>query len=250
MTLTDEGIAIVEGDAWLSKQIREERRLDVHYARVIIDMMQRFIPVGGTVCDVGACLGDHTIGYADFVGPTGTVHAFEPNPDAYECLRYNLRERPWVQCYPYALADHISRCEMGPEPNNLNNLGMVTIHREKPDGPVVMTTLDDVAKDWPRLDFVKIDVEGVESATLHGATKTFEQWKPPLLIEVNRGALANHGSKPRDVFMRLSRWGYVFAPICIKDVSMDLFERINEDEVDVVCVPKDHPLSDGFLELS
>ena len=250
MTLTEDGIAVIDGDAWLSQQIRNEHRLDVHHARVIVEMMQRFIPRGGTVCDVGACLGDHTIGYADIVGPTGTVHAFEPNPAAYECLRYNVQYRPWVSCYPYALADHISRCEMGPEPNNLDNVGMVTIHRERPDGPVVMTTLDDVAKDWDRLDFVKIDVEGVEHALLAGAVQTLSTWKPVVLIEVNRGALQNHGATPNDVYKRLERLGYVFSPICIEGISMDPFVRIQEDEVDVVCVPREHQMADGFLSLA
>ena len=250
MTLTDEGIAVVDGDAWLSQQVRDERRLDVHHARQLVDLMAMFIPVGGTVADIGACLGDHTLGYADRVGPTGHVYAFEPNPVAMECLRYNMRDRPWVECSLVALADHVSRCDMGPEPNNLNNLGMTTIHRERSDGPIEMTTLDTVATDWPRLDFIKIDVEGVEPALLWGARQTIAKWKPPILIEINRTALANHGVTPAHVFRALTRFGYVFSPVCITGYQMDPRQRITEDEVDVVCVPDDHPFSDGFLSYS
>ena len=250
MTITDDGIAVVDGDAWLSKQIRDEHRLDVHHARVIVDLMQRFIPVGGTVCDIGACLGDHTVAYADLVGPDGHVYAFEPNPTAFECLTYNLRDKPWVLNYQMALADHESRCEIGPEPYNLDNLGMWTIYRESSDAPVVMTTLDMIAKDWTRLDFVKIDVEGVEHALLSGAVQTITKWKPPMLIEINRWALSNHGATPHDVFTQLDRLGYVMMPICLEDATMDPYIRINEDEVDVVCIQRDHEMANGFLRLT
>lgn len=250
MILTDEGIAIVEGDAWLSKQIRDERRLDVHLAKVITNLMQRFIPVGGSVADIGACLGDHTLSYADAVGPGGHVYAFEPNPAAFECLTYNLREKPWVTLYPVALADHESRCIIAPEPNNIDNLGMATIHDECDDAPIVMTTLDAVAKDWTRLDFVKIDVEGVEHALLDGAVQTLTKWHPPMLVEVNRGALANHGATPTDVFQRLNALGYVFMPICFIEGTMEPSVRINEDEVDVVCLQRNDERTAGFLELA
>ena len=47
-------------------------------------------------------------------------------------------------------------------------------------------------KNLPHVDYIKLDVEGAELETLHGATKTISRWKPKMAI------CAYH--KPEDLF--------------------------------------------------
>ena len=88
MKLTKEGIAVIEGDNYLSADIIAQGRLDV--ARESLLQYQQHIPVGGVVVDVGACLGDFTATFSEFVGSTGRVWAFEPNAPVFDCLMHNM----------------------------------------------------------------------------------------------------------------------------------------------------------------
>ena len=63
MKLTKEGVAIIEGDTYLSQDIINQGRLDV--ARDFLEQFRQYIPVGGIVVDVGACLGDYTATFAE-----------------------------------------------------------------------------------------------------------------------------------------------------------------------------------------
>ena len=51
-------------------------------------------------------------------------------------------------------------------------------------------TLDEVAQaeQLPRVDFIKLDVEGAEELVLRGAEQVLEQWRPMVLFEVNAEA--------------------------------------------------------------
>src|SRR5262245_23415731 len=79
---TPDDIAVIDGDL-LTKKILLENALDVHQHLLI--QMQEYIPVGATVIDIGAYIGDHTITLARQVGPNGHVIAIEPNPIALFC---------------------------------------------------------------------------------------------------------------------------------------------------------------------
>jgi len=49
---------------------------------------------------------------------------------------------------------------------------------------VQTTTIDEMAKtfQWPRVDFIKMDIEGAEMDALAGAATTLKRWKPRLAI--------------------------------------------------------------------
>ena len=130
MILTEEGIAVVEGDSHLSRDIIAHKRLDLPIIWELLDQLKPWIPEGGVVADIGACLGDHTVAYAQMVGPTGRVYAFEPNPAALECLRYNTRNYSNISVSGYALGHEAGQSRIGPDPGQPKNLGMATLHDE------------------------------------------------------------------------------------------------------------------------
>ena len=147
MTLTNEGIAIIDGDTHLSKWIGEHRKLDIEES--FLTLFKHHIPAGGVVADVGACLGDHTLTYAKFVGEKGFVHAFEPNPEALECFTYNLKHMPPnVIVHPYGLGAVTTTAHVIPRIGQEDNLGAKQL---KEGGPIRVETLDVVAQHWLRL---------------------------------------------------------------------------------------------------
>ncbi len=215
MIITKEGIAVVEGDMLLSKDVEEAGRLDV--AHRLVDLMKPYIPTGGVVVDVGACIGDHTITYSDWVGPTGKVYAFEPNPVAYECLRFNMESRKNVIVIPGALGAGWGRGTMKLDTYNIGASQVIY-----GTGKVEIFPLDTFA--LSRLDFIKIDAEGMEPWILDGAKDTLKRCRPVMLIEINADMLGRLGSTTEDVYQRIRSSGY----------TTGVFDGHNSD---LVCIP-------------
>jgi FkbM family methyltransferase len=217
MKLTDQGIAIIEGDNYLSADIIAQGRLDV--AREALLPYKQYIPEGGVVLDIGACLGDYTATFSEFVGPEGTVHAFEPNPLVYECLEYNMRSYPNVHCHTAALGAEDKAVGMV---QDHNNIGASYV---QPGSGMRMMPLDRVALYWGRIDFIKIDAEGCEPWVLEGAMHVLQLRKPVLLVEIDQRALSFQGFKPEDVHAQLDALSYTF-------------ERYSGTHGNILCVPR------------
>lgn len=223
MKITDFNVAIVENDSHLSKWIVEHRRLDV--AADQIAAFAHLIPLGGTVIDIGASLGDHTATYSKLVGPHGHVVAYEPNLIAYECLVHNMRAYPNVSVVFGALGRQISwgAIEMANE-----NLGMARVVL-KGERDIPISTLDiDFPAHGPKIDFIKIDVEGMEPAVIAGGMQLLTRDRPALYVEVNRPVLAQNGYTADEILHPLTLLGY--------DFKVD--GSLATDQCDVLCTPR------------
>lgn len=225
MTITPFDVAVVNGDSHLSKWIIEQGRLDVQdlYCR----MFQKYVPEGGVVVDAGACLGDHTLSYSRMVGERGTVHAFEPNPVAFECLKYNFRNIRNVRLYNSGLGRNFSMLSMEPSKSQSANLGACRMVSQP--GLVPVRPLDRI--NLMGLNFMKIDVEGMELDVLIGAKKTIEKFRPVMLIEVNRPVLDLRQISTWQIFHFLEHLNYEVKP-SEPHLSLEL------DNLDVLAIPK------------
>ncbi|MGH8930742.1 MAG: FkbM family methyltransferase [Egibacteraceae bacterium] len=188
-------------------------------------LLPRLAPRGGICVDAGAANGVYTVALARLVGPTGIVHAVEPQPFAYRnlrAIRRLLRLRN-VSLHPIALADRQGRTRML-VPRRLlrvhgraylwDEAGEPTIYPDEFRGvdglSVPMTTLDALVSEWelPALHLIKCDVEGAELRLLKGAHDTIARYRPALLIEVEERHTAKYGHHAREVFAWLADRGY------------------------------------------
>jgi FkbM family methyltransferase len=233
MKLTPFGVAVVDGDL-LSSMVEQAGTLAC--ADDWLQTFRPYIPDGGTVCDIGAALGDHTASYAAMVGGAGSVYAFEPYQPFLECLQYNTVTLDNVTVSGTALGATEAHGTMVRSDVQPHNLGMTHLVRTE-EGSVHVSTLDRVAGAWDRLDFIKIDVEGHEPMVLDGATETIRRWHPVLLIEVNAWALSRFGLTPEDIYRRLRALGYRFGP-CRPG------ETLSSPEIDILCIPQTSPVQD------
>lgn len=223
MKLTAEGIAVIEGDNYLSNDIIAQKRLDV--AKDFLEQFRQYIPIGSMVIDVGASLGDYTQTFSEMVGPEGLVWAFEPNPPTFECLVHNTRNMRNVECYPRGLGSvHEARATVIVD---TNNIGASRLVRDT-NGKITTWVLDSFEYEMAKstLRFVKIDAEGWEPLILDGATKTILAVRPVMLIEVNTWPLGKMDFTAEDVFSRLDQLNYKF-------------DRFDGPYGDVLCLPKE-----------
>jgi len=165
---------------------------------------------GGIAIDVGAHQGFHTIRLARDVEPNGCVLAFEPAPQNFEVLEYNVRRnglKQIVRCYNIAVADYEGegglvtyRRDVGWDSGKHFLRGAITnqAYEDLLNGEVPLpqrvtkvqvTTLDSLIHLLNRLDLIKIDTEGAEPKVLKGGLKLIAKYHPRIVVEIHYNQL-------------------------------------------------------------
>jgi FkbM family methyltransferase len=135
---------------------------------------------GDVFYDLGANVGFFTLIAAKAVGPTGHVHAFEPEPETAAELRANvaLNSLGQVQVHEVAITDSVGEAKLTNSKNKLRS-------RLDQRGTITVPTTMIDALDLPPPNLVKIDVEGAESRAIAGMRRTIRESQPTLLCEMH-----------------------------------------------------------------
>jgi FkbM family methyltransferase len=168
------------------------------YQKYLIDAAEYHIR-DGIVIDVGCNIGTFTLPLAKKF-PNTQFHSFEPQRLVYQQFVHNVfRNRlENVTTYNIALGSK-NKTVKAPavEPNHFNGsaltlstevLGMLQQSKRVgffPDGPLTqeyqVERLDIYT--MPKVDLIKIDVEGMELEVLHGSIMTLLEHKPTIIFE-------------------------------------------------------------------
>ncbi len=146
---------------------------------------------GGTVVDVGANVGNHSLWLAG-LERTQRVIAFEPNPQAFAILQFNVAINGLqhkVKTHQLALSNRNGEARLR-QPHS--NLGGSSLEQEMPSrAGVVAEHLCRcvVGSEWLQepVQLIKVDVEGHELACLEGLLPVLERDRPLLFVEVGDG---------------------------------------------------------------
>lgn len=168
-----------------------------------LDAALRYVRGRGVAVDGGAHVGHWTRRLArEFA----TVIAFEPCvPNFME-----LPVLPNVMRINAALGRSHGRAGLVPGPENTGQWHLA------PGSTTLVVGLDQTAP--AQLDFLKLDVEGMEAQALQGAAATIARCRPVVLIEEN-GLCERYGQRRNTAGRLLRRWGYRLA------------QRLNKDEI-------------------
>ena len=166
---------------------------------------------GDSAVDVGANKGAYLHWMRQAVGPTGSVHAFEPQPGLARYLETVRRRMGWdnVSVREMALSDSAGRRVLhvpGWENSPGASLEKTESMSAARDREVEVDTLDHQLEGAKRIRLVKVDVEGHELAVLRGAQRTLSEHRPVVLFESEARHLS--GRSPHEVFAFLSGLGY------------------------------------------
>jgi FkbM family methyltransferase len=208
---------LVRPDDWaVGMRIAVKRAHETHVTQHI----EAALKPGMTVLDVGANIGWFTLLAAARVGPAGRVHAFEPGRANLELLRLSLTRNGFDNVTLHACAASDREGTLGYSADDSN--GHVTADAQRAGvTPVRAVRLDDVLADEPRLDLVKIDIEGSEALALAGMRRLMRRHRPVAFVEFSPGALRSvANSEPRDVLSELRAVGHELLVIR-RDGSLD-----------------------------
>jgi FkbM family methyltransferase len=150
------------------------------------------LPENAIIVDGGANMGFFTIPVAQMVkAKNSKVVSFEPQKQLFYALggTIALNELPNVFLYNLGIGSEQTTAEVSPVDYSLNtDYGMVTISPTDSAGSLDYSSVDVIPLDYmelPRLDFLKLDIEGFECEALRGAINTIEAHRPWIWIEYN-----------------------------------------------------------------
>lgn len=173
-------------DIWVGRSLEKYGEFSESEVQVFRDA----IKPGSVVLDVGANIGCHTVAFSRLVGPTGVVFAYEPERINFNTLAGNVSINNLLNVYPFQKAlgsspGFIAVPELDQERTvNWGGLSLCEDYSGAPSYPVPLITIDE--QQFLRLDFIKMDVEGMEKLALEGAKETIEKFKPILYVEDDR----------------------------------------------------------------
>ena len=148
--------------------------LDGYWEMWVTEALYELIRPGMVVADIGANVGYFALLMAELVGPTGRVHAFEPNPRLAELVGKSLHVNGfarWADIHQTALGDENggSVTLVVPPTTPMNAYILQAGADLSLDGIEVPTARLDSRDDWREIELAKIDVEGAEELIWAGA---------------------------------------------------------------------------------
>jgi FkbM family methyltransferase len=181
---TKHGVIEIQGDNRMEKRLSELGEYMYTDIAVCIPYMC------GTVVDVGAHVGLWSIPLARFAHK---VIAIEAEHETAELLRSNLIRN--------ALTNVVVREVLLGDPRKLYKRGNLAAPTGEnyylEGGNKQSVTLDSLINE--KIEFIKIDVEGMEPEVLDGARRIINNSRPIIFLEVNPKALRKHGKTSSDI---------------------------------------------------
>ena len=181
---TEDGTVLYNpNDTYVGKSIKLYGRYQLEEIKVF----DKYVQEGDTVLDIGANIGTHPLWFANKVGESGFVMAFEPQRLLFQtlCANMALNSIKHVDCKQLGVG-YSKRLVTVPvlDPLKENNFGGLSIDGHSEGEPVAICRVDDIG--LSRCDFIKMDVEGMEPEALQGAMNTIVKCRPVLYIELDR----------------------------------------------------------------
>lgn len=135
----------------------------------------------------------------------GWVHAFEPAPDTFACLRENLANVHNATIYECALGAAAGWASLADDAKfDGGNTG--GRHLVAGAATVPIMALDEL--DLKEVDFLKLDVEGYELPALEGARATIARCRPVVFVESKPRMSRLHGIADHAALALLKGIGY------------------------------------------
>ncbi len=225
------------------------------YEGHVIAALKPLLQPGKVFLDIGANIGYYTLVAASRVGPTGKVIAFEPHPKNSELLAKSIQANGFahVHLYPMAVSDKAGVVELVTE-EGVSNASLAAPGSASADeDPFVIRVKavvpDVILQDEPRIDIVKMDIEGVEPLAWRGMQTLLRRHRPIVFTEFNPEALRHQAiASPEEYLAMITALDYrlhildytTFEPTAAltNDEIMARYSQAPSHHLDLVAYPQ------------
>lgn len=173
-------------------------------------ILDRHLNPGDTFIDIGSNHGAFSVAASGFIGPEGTIVAFEPQPALYPLVERSLRangvENFWV--FPDGCGEQFEEVKFFVPAISSGSAGLFREFsaRDKHQKLTVrLVRFDDIIDNLKLTGdvLVKLDVEGNEPAVLRGARRFIQTQRPKILMEFNPSAMKAANTDPGELLALL-----------------------------------------------
>ena len=211
-----------DGSTWAQNAMNDQ---------ILTSVIRQRLGRHSTSVDVGAAHGRFTLEMAK-VARQGRVISIEPIPALFDKLSHSFRKLTNVSLLPCAVGSQESTATFWvcDDDVGLSGLDITALAKEKGTSTkiqVTVQTLDNLLDLQPRVDFIKLDIEGGELNAIRGANETLRRHSPVLAFECS--GMTDATAEPAiSLFETLKLSGYgIYLPLgFLRDdaaVSRDFF---------------------------
>lgn len=152
-----------------------------------------YIEEDSIVLDIGANIGLHSLSFAE-LAPKGAVIAFEPSLATFKLLVKNINGKSNIVPVNLAISDVGGMVDFYQASDNAYSSLVDTKRKDIVQiSKVPCMKIDDVvdALQLRKVDFIKIDVEGLELSVLKGMKNVIAKHRPVIFCEIYQGKASN-----------------------------------------------------------
>lgn len=172
------------------------------HTRPELSMVLNFIKENDNIIDVGAHIGTFAVPMATKSGKNGKLFAFEANPKTAGLLKKNIADNDIkAHIFNNGVSTKNGSLFIQERKNKYKSSGSDYLVDKLPQNTknvieVNLIKIDDVISD--NIDFIKIDVEGMEIEVLQSACKTIDKCRPIIYSEYVEFYMKRAGTTPAD----------------------------------------------------
>ncbi len=215
-TLKPEFVEIEGNRIYLDKQDSLFLSVRGYHEKTATRIARNAIKEGDTVIDIGANIGYYTLLFAKWVGPTGKVYAFEPEPTNFQLLEKNVQANNYknITIFQKAVSNKNDKLSfyISDESSAANQL-----FKPKKFSKIIevdSVKLDECLSVDEKIDFIKIDIQGAEGTAIKGMNSLLNNNSNTIIMqEWWPDAIKKYGMNPDEHLKILEKLGYSFYEI-------------------------------------
>jgi len=173
-----------------------------------LELCSNYIKKDSIIIDIGANIGLHSIYFSQFASE-GLVISFEPARDTFNMLLRNILDSDNILPINAGVSDRTNIADFYVASDNAYSSLKDTkrkdiVKRQR----ILCFKLDDLFEklQLERIDFIKIDVEGLEQNVLQGMRGVIDTYQPIIFCEIYKGT--NSNEHPEETIRLIANRGY------------------------------------------
>jgi FkbM family methyltransferase len=204
-----------------------------------IEIIKKLVTKDDVCLDIGANVGFMTIQLAQLAKH---VYAFEPSPDNFKQLEENTKHLDNITISDLALSntigdDYLHIC---PKDNGMNRMYKSKWCEGGKTLKVPVSMVDVIflsSRVIDKINFVKIDVEGLEFQVIEGMMLIIERDHPTIMMEWHPPTLEEAGTNPEEFYHFMKyELGYNDITNCNTDEFITLYNELDKQTRDQPAV--------------